>query len=127
MTSPFNAEGDADIREYITSNWTQLSLVRDGGTIEAVIDIPSDSRASWSAASSNPIEVTMTVSAGDADISAPLSLQGTAIHDAGEAVSAGDALGNTTPYHDDAFQAGDLVIASGQTIDIVHQLQQPTL
>jgi len=128
MTSPYNSAGQQDLREYITGAWTQLALVDDTDTIEAVIDIPTDSRVSWSDPSKNPIEARAEVSGDDSDINAPVELGGTALYLSGATVSAGDAVADTTPVHDDAFANADgLFLGNNQTATLVHEIQQPQL
>ena len=128
MPSPFNDIGDQDLRQYITGAWTQLALVDDSDTIEAVLDIPSDSRASWSGPADNPIEARAEVSGDDSDIAAPVEFSGTALYLSGAAVSAGDALADTSPVDDGVFANTDgLFLASNQTVTLVHEIQQPQL
>lgn len=128
MTSPYNDIGQQDLREYITANWTQLALINDTDTIEAVLDIPSDSRVSWSDPATNPIEARAEVSGDDSDISAPVEFSGTALYLSGATVSAGDALSDTSPADDDAFANTDgLFLGSTQTATLVHEIQQPQL
>jgi len=128
MTSPYNSAGQQDLREYITGAWTQLALVDDTDTIEAVIDIPTDSRVSWTNPGTNPIEARAEVSGNDSDINAPVEFSGTALYLSGATVSAGDALADTTPVHDDAFANADgLFLGDNQTATLVHEIQQPQL
>ena len=126
MTSPFTPTGDKDLREYIASAWTQLALVDDTNTIEAVLDIPSDSRVSWTDPTTNPIEARAEMSGDDSDIDAPVEFSGTALYLSGAAVSAGDALADTTPVHDDSFANSDgLFLGANQTATLIHEIQQP--
>ena len=127
MTSEYNDRGNEDLREYITSSdgWTQLALVDDNDDIEAVIDIPSDGRLSWSDPSSNPIEASGDVSGDDSDISTPVEIAGTALYSSDESPSAGEALSDTDPTHDDNFEGANVIIDSGDTVTIEHEIQQP--
>jgi len=129
MTSPYNSAGQQDLREYITGAWTQLALVDDTDTIEAVLDIPSDSRVSWTDPGTNPIEARATVNGGDGDINAPVEIAGTALFTGDATVSAGDALADVSPVHDGVFDNldGTLLVAAGQDSTFVHEVQQPQL
>lgn len=129
MTSPYNDAGQQDLREYITANWTQLALIDETDTIEAVLDITSDSRASWTDPATNPIEARATVNGGDSDIDAPVEIAGTALFTGDATVSAGDALADVSPTHDGAFGNldGTLLVSSGQDSTFVHEIQQPQL
>lgn len=69
MASNFDADGNADVRNYIQNNWTHVALVDSAGNEVTRIDIAGDSRSSWSSGSgSNPLEATITVTGGDSDI-----------------------------------------------------------
>lgn len=128
MTSPFNAVGDQDLRDHIVASWTQLALVDDSGTIEAVLDIPNESRVSWTDPADNPIAARAEVSGDDGDIAAPVEFSGTALYLSGAAVSAGDALSDTSPVHSDAFSNTDgLFLGATQTATLIHEIQQPQL
>jgi len=128
MSSQFSVTGDQDLREYIVNNWTQLALVDDTDTIEAVLDIPTDTRVSWSDPAENPIEARVEVSGDDSDIDAPVEFSGTALYLSGATVSAGDALANTDPVHDDGFANADsLFLGLNQTATLIHEIQQPQL
>ena len=129
MTSKYNDRGNEDIREYITSSdgWTQLALVDDSDTIEAVLDIPAGSRLSWSPPSTTPITASGDVSGGDSDISTPVEIAGTALYSSDESPTAGESLGDTNPTHDDNFEGANVIIDSGDTVTIEHEIQQPEL
>ena len=129
MTSPFTPTGDKDLREYITSAWTQLALVDDTDTVKAVLDIPSDNRVSWTDPADNPIEARATINGDDSDIDAPAEIAGTALFSGDATVSAGDALADVSPVHEGLFDNldGTLLVAAGQDSTIVHEIQQPQL
>lgn len=128
MTSPYDPVGQQDLREHITNNWTQLALVDDTDTIEAVLDIPNDSRVSWTDPATNPIKARVEVSGDDSDIDAPVEFSGTALYLSGATVSPGDALADTAPAHSDTFANSDgLFLGSNQSVTLVHEAQQPQL
>jgi hypothetical protein len=128
MPSQFDPAGQKDLREYITDNWIQLVLVDDSNIVETVIDIPSDSRTSWSDPDTNPIEVTADISSGDADIDAPVEFTGTAVFVTDDLVTAGDPISAFSPAHFAGFEnVGTVNLGAGQSVTLIHEIQQPKL
>jgi hypothetical protein len=128
MPSQYDPAGQQDLREYITNNWLQLALVDDSNIVETVIDIPSDSRTSWSDPDTNPIEVTADISSGDGDISAPVEFTGAALFVAGAPVTVGDPISVFTPAHFAGFEnVGTVFLGSGESVTLIHEIQQPEI
>jgi hypothetical protein len=128
MPSQFDPAGQQNLREYITNNWLQLALVDGSNIVETVIDIPSDSRTSWSDPDTNPIEVTADISSGDGDIDAPVEFSGTALFVGGDLVTAGDPISAFTPADFSGFEnVGSVFLGSGQSVTLIHEIQQPEI
>lgn len=69
MADPLSTAGYEDLRSYVQNNWKYVALINDSGTEVTRINIPNDSRASWTSGSgSNPLEVEVVVTGGDSDI-----------------------------------------------------------
>lgn len=66
MSSPFDSDGNTDLREYIQANWPYVAVVDSGGTEQLRWDIAANGNASWSSGpSSNPLKATLTVTGQD--------------------------------------------------------------
>lgn len=116
MVQSFNSGGYEDVRGYIQSNWTFVALIDDGGAEETRIDVPNDSRASFSSGSaSNPVEITITVTGGDSDITTPVTLAETASY---KTSSSSTSLANDT-------MTNATLEASNDELTITHQIEHP--
>jgi len=80
--SEFNDAGYVDLRTYLTSasGWSHVALVDADGTIETVIDIHNDSRASWGDPANNGVTLTLDLAGGDSDLSTPVELAQSALY-----------------------------------------------
>jgi hypothetical protein len=71
MPFPTDA-GNEDIRSYIQSTWTYISLRNPDGDEITRIDVETDDRAEWTKDSTNnPIEATITVRGDNDDVIDP--------------------------------------------------------
>lgn len=69
MPTSLKPAGYEELRQHAQSEWTWVALVDDAGSEVTRIDILNDSRASWSSDyTTNPLEATITIHGGDADI-----------------------------------------------------------
>jgi len=121
--SDFNAAGYTDLREYVTSasGWSHIALIDDAGNEETRIDIQNDSRASWGDASTNPVTLTVTINGSDSDISTPVELSRSELHESDSAA---------TPMHDDQLTddsgtAANAIVGSGDELVIEHTVKLP--
>jgi len=119
MAEPHTSAGNQDLREAIKSRWTHVALIDDTGSEETRIDIATDSRTSWGDPSTNPLTLSISVSGGDSDISLPVTLARTELYPDGTSSSA---------YSGDDFDEGNATLgASADTLDIAHDVEQPTI
>lgn len=123
--SDFEPHGYETLREFVSSSdgWRYLAIVDDAGNLEAVIDVPNDSRASWGAATDNPVVLQADIVGGDSDISTPVEIQGTALYDVEPTVGA--ALTNTNPTHEDNFEEANVIIDENDKVNIDHHIELP--
>lgn len=130
--SEFNTAGYDDLRAYLTSasGWSHVALVDAGGTIETVIDIANDARASWGDPTSNPVTLTLDLAGGDADLSTPVELAQSALYTAGGEASAGDTFSNTSPAHDDSLtdsngDPANAIVGGNDSLNVDHTVELP--
>jgi len=116
MASPLTSDGYQDLRETVYNDWTFLALVDDTGTEVTRIDVVNDTRASFSSdATTNPVEITVTVTGGDSDITTPVTIDTTESYRTSSA---------TTPLAADTFTNATLE-ASNDELTITHQIEIP--
>jgi len=121
--SDFNTAGYADLREYLVSasGWSHIALVDDTGTEETRIDIANDSRASWGDPSTNGVTLTVTINGSDSDISTPVELARSELH---ESNSATDAM-HDDQLQDDSGTDANAIVGSGDELVIEHTVELP--
>ena len=115
--SDFDSAGHEDIRTYIQNNWPFVALVDDSGTEVTRIDVNNDSRASWSSGpTSNPLEITITITGGDSDMPAlPVTFAWSESY---------KTSGSSTRMAPDPFTNATLE-APADELTLTHQIEHP--
>lgn len=121
MPTQFDAAGFEDLRQYVQNNWDHIALLDTGGTEHLRIDVPNDSRASFSSDyTSNPVTATITITGQDlidAGATLPVTLDTTETYKT-------DAATSRTSHdtHTDAT-----LEASSDEVTITHDYEQPPI
>lgn len=117
------AAGYADLRAYVEANWGFIEI-RDAsaaGTGGApVVRLPlSDARVDWISGGANPLQIRVTLTGSDADITEPVTLRSSALF---KASSGGSALAQ------EVFAEGDATItAAGDSVQVTHSVEIPNI
>lgn len=123
--SDFETHGYETLREFVSSpdGWRYLAVIDDAGDLEAVLDVPNDSRASWGAASDNPVVLQADIAGANSDITTPVEIQGTALYDVEPTVGA--ALSDTNPTHEDNFEEANAIVDDNDKVELYHHIELP--
>ena len=119
MPTQFNANGYADIRTYLQSNWNHIAIRDSGGTEQLRWEVDANPNTSWtSAPSGNPLTAELEVTGQDivdAGGSLPVTLAST---EAYQSASATTAMGSDT-------MTDATLEATGDTVTVTHEYEVP--
>lgn len=119
MASPFSADGYADLRSYVQSNWNWIAVLDDSGSEVLRWDISSNANAQWtSGPSGNPLTAELTITGQtlvDAGSTLPVTLASTEAYQSSSA---------TAPMGSDSMTNATLE-ADNDTLTITHHYELP--
>jgi hypothetical protein len=113
--SDFNGYGYEDLRTAVTTRWSHIALVDDAGNEVTRIDIANDSRASWGDPSTNPVDLSVTITGADSDIPTPTEFSGSSLH----------TSASSSATHDDNFEGANVIIDSNDQLELTHSVELP--
>lgn len=114
--------GYETLREYIVSpdGWRYIAILDDTGDIIARVDTDSDTRATWSDPSENPIVCELEITGDDPDVSFAgdlLEVSGTALYE--------DSISETPVDEEEFGEAGNVTIAEDDSLTVEHTIDVP--
>jgi hypothetical protein len=113
--SDFNALGYEDLRTAVTNRWSHIALIDDAGNEVTRIDIANDSRTSWGDPSTNPVDLSVTITGADSDIPTPTEFSGSSLH----------TSDSSSATHDDNFEGANVIIDDNDQLELTHSVELP--